>query len=153
MLYSKTVQSPGSMVAMEDVDPLELAAELRLAIGTLVRELRVGDELPQNQAAVLGWLIREGPRTTSELAELQRVRHQSMARTVALLTEAGLAESQPHATDRRKLLIAATPAGVAALTAQRSRREHEIATAITERLTPEEQRQLRTGVALLRRLA
>ncbi|GAA0655776.1 MarR family transcriptional regulator [Kitasatospora atroaurantiaca] len=138
---------------METVDPLELAAELRLAIGTLVRRLRVDDELPQNQAAVLGWLVREGPRTTSELAALQRVRHQSMARTVSLLTEAGLVEQQRHATDGRKLLVAATGTGIAALQAQRSRREGSIAAAISERLTPQEQRQLRDGVALLRRLA
>ncbi|WP_371496343.1 MarR family transcriptional regulator [Kitasatospora sp. NBC_00374] len=138
---------------MENVDPLELAAELRLTIGTLVRGLRVGDELPQNQAAVLGRLVREGPRTTSELAELQRVRHQSMARTVALLTEAGLVEQRPHPHDGRKVLLAATARGTAALHAQRARREGELAAAITERLSPEEQRVLRQSVALLRRLA
>ncbi|MEU9128633.1 MarR family transcriptional regulator [Kitasatospora sp. NPDC048540] len=138
---------------MDDVDPLELAAELRLALGTLVRGLRVGDELPQNQAAVLGWLVREGPRTTSELADLQRVRHQSMARTVALLTEAGLVEQQPHASDGRKVLIAATARGTGALHAQRARREGAIATAIAERLSPPEQQVLREAVTLLRRLA
>ncbi|MER8182473.1 MarR family transcriptional regulator [Kitasatospora sp. NPDC094015] len=138
---------------MEDLDPLELAAELRLALGTLVRGLRAGDELPQNQAAVLGQLVREGPRTTSQLAELQRVRHQSMARTVALLTEAALVEQRPHDTDRRKVLIAATERGTAALHAQRARREGEIAAAITERLSPEERRTLHASVELLRRLA
>ncbi|WP_354639517.1 MarR family winged helix-turn-helix transcriptional regulator [Kitasatospora camelliae] len=136
-----------------DTDPLELAADLRLAIGTLVRRLRVGDELPQNQAAVLGWLVREGPRTTSELADLQRVRHQSMARTVALLTEAGLVEQRRHATDGRKVLLAVTEAGTRALHTQRARREGEIAAAITERLDPEERRRLADAVDLLRRLA
>ncbi|MGE7433231.1 MarR family winged helix-turn-helix transcriptional regulator [Kitasatospora sp. NPDC001175] len=137
----------------DPVDPFEIAAELRLAIGALVRRLRVDDELPQNQAAVLGWLVREGPRTTSQLAELQRVRHQSMARTVTLLTEAGLVEQQRHATDGRKVLIAATDAGTAALYAQRTRREGRIAAAISERLAPDEQRRLRDTVALLHRLA
>ncbi len=137
---------------MENLDPLELAAELRTTIGTLVRHLRVGDELPQNQAAVLGWLVREGPHTTAELAERQRVRHQSMARTVALLTEAGLVEQQRHATDGRKVLHAATTEGTAALHAQRSRREGDLATAIAERLTPAEQHRLRDGIALLGRL-
>jgi len=133
-------------------DPLETAAELRLAIGTLVRALRADDELPQNQAAVLGWLVREGPRTTSQLADLQRVRHQSMARTVALLTDAGLVEQQPHATDGRKILIAATDAGTATLHAQRARRENAIAAAIATRLTPAEQHCLRDAIGLLRRL-
>ncbi|WP_441246676.1 MarR family winged helix-turn-helix transcriptional regulator [Kitasatospora sp. McL0602] len=138
---------------MNEVDPLELAAELRTAIGTLVRRLRVDDELPQNQAAVLGWLVREGPRTTSELAGLQRVRHQSMARTVALLTDSGLVEQRPHSTDGRKLLVTATESGVRALHEQRARREGSIATAITERLTPAEQQQLRQAVSLLARLS
>ncbi|WP_371482328.1 MarR family winged helix-turn-helix transcriptional regulator [Kitasatospora sp. NBC_00315] len=134
-------------------DPLELAADLRTAVGHLVRTLRTDDALPQNQASVLGLLVREGPSTTSELAARQRVRHQSMARTVALLTDAGLVHQERHATDGRKLLVAATAAGTAALLAQRARREGRIAAAITERLSAEEQRQLRCGIELLRRLA
>ncbi|MFI6447036.1 MarR family winged helix-turn-helix transcriptional regulator [Kitasatospora sp. NPDC050543] len=134
------------------LDPLELAADLRTAIGALVRGLRVDDVLPQNQAAVLGRLVREGPHTTSELAGHLRVRHQSMARTVSLLTEAGLVGQQAHPTDRRKLLVTATPAGIEALHAQRARRESRIAAAITERLTPQEQQLLRRSVDLLHRL-
>ncbi|AUG76592.1 hypothetical protein CFP65_1712 [Kitasatospora sp. MMS16-BH015] len=134
-------------------DPLELAAELRTTIGTLVRRLRTEDELPQNQAAVLGWLVREGSRTTTELAALQRVRHQSMARTVALLTTAGLVTQSPHPTDARKLLVTATPAGTEALHAQRTRREATIAAALTSRLTPAEQRLLQQAIPLLDRLS
>ncbi|MER5641634.1 MarR family transcriptional regulator [Kitasatospora sp. NPDC002227] len=134
------------------IDPLELAAELRNTIGTLVRRLWTEDVLPQNQAAVLGRLVREGPHSTSELAVLQRVRHQSMARTVALLTEAGLVEQHPHPTDARKYLLTPTPAGTQALHDQRARREATIAAAITGRLTPAEQRRLKEAVALIARL-
>ncbi|MFD5434351.1 MarR family winged helix-turn-helix transcriptional regulator [Kitasatospora sp. NPDC127067] len=134
-------------------DTLELAADLRAALGTLVRSLRTDDELPQNQAAVLGLLVRdELSCTVAELAALQRVRHQSMARTVALMTEAGLVTQQPHPTDGRKLLVAATEAGRDALLDQRARREHRIATAIESRLDPAEQDRLRSAVDLLRRL-
>ncbi|MFJ6771222.1 MarR family winged helix-turn-helix transcriptional regulator [Kitasatospora sp. NPDC091257] len=134
-------------------DTLELAADLRAALGTLVRSLRTDDELPQNQAAVLGLLVRdELSCTVAELAALQRVRHQSMARTVALMTEAGLVTQQPHPTDGRKLLVAATEAGRDALLDQRARREHLIATAIESRLDPAEQDRLRSAVDLLRRL-
>ncbi|MET8539957.1 MarR family transcriptional regulator [Kitasatospora sp. NPDC004799] len=134
-------------------DTLELAADLRAALGSLVRSLRGGDELPQNQAAVLGLLVRDGRTcTVAELAALQRVRHQSMARTVALMTEAGLVTQQPHPTDGRKLLVTATEAGRTALFDQRTRREHLIATAIESRLSPEEQRLLHAAVPLLRRL-
>ncbi|MFF4379087.1 MarR family winged helix-turn-helix transcriptional regulator [Kitasatospora sp. NPDC001547] len=134
-------------------DTLELAADLRAAIGSLVRSLRGGDELPQNQAAVLGLLVRdEHTCTVAELAALQRVRHQSMARTVALMTGAGLVTQQPHPTDGRKLLVTATEAGRTALLDQRARRERRIAGVIESRLTPEEQHTLRAAVPLLRRL-
>ncbi|KJS53801.1 hypothetical protein VM98_22995 [Streptomyces rubellomurinus subsp. indigoferus] len=134
-------------------DTLDLAADLRAALGTLVRSLRESDELPQNQAAVLGLLVRdELSCTVAELAALRRVRHQSMARTVALMTEAGLVTQQPHPTDGRKQLIAATGAGRTALLDQRARREQRIATAIEARLSPEEQDRLRASVELLRRL-
>ncbi|WP_042418041.1 MarR family winged helix-turn-helix transcriptional regulator [Streptacidiphilus anmyonensis] len=134
-------------------ETLDLAAELRAAVGELVRSLRPDDALPQNQAGVLGLLVREEhPRTVAELADRQRVRHQSMARTVALMTEAGLVVLQPHPTDGRKQLVTATEAGRTALSEQRARRETRIATAIEARLTPEEQQTLREGVELLKRL-
>ncbi|MEU8512126.1 MarR family transcriptional regulator [Kitasatospora sp. NPDC048722] len=134
-------------------ETLELAADLRAALGSLVRSLRDNDELPQNQAAVLGLLVRdERAYTVAELAEHQRVRHQSMARTVALLTEAGLVTQGPHPTDGRKLLVTATGAGRDALLEQRARREAQIAAAIEDRLTPEERQTLRASVALLSRL-
>ncbi|WP_035805358.1 MarR family winged helix-turn-helix transcriptional regulator [Kitasatospora mediocidica] len=136
-----------------DEDALQLAAELRGTIGELVRHLRTEDELPQNQAGVLGLLVREGAFTTSELAERQRVRHQSMARTIALLTEAGLVVQERHPTDGRKLVLSATEAGTRALHAQRGRREGRIAAAIARELSAEEREALRRGVALLRRLS
>ncbi|MFJ8628088.1 MarR family winged helix-turn-helix transcriptional regulator [Kitasatospora sp. NPDC093550] len=134
-------------------DTLELAADLRTALGGLVRALRDGDDLPPNQAAVLGLLVRdECSYTVAELADRRNVRHQSMARTVALMAEAGLVAQQPHPTDGRKQLVAATGAGRTALLDQRARREHHIATAIEARLTPVERDRLRDAVALLDRL-
>ncbi|MEU4299724.1 MarR family winged helix-turn-helix transcriptional regulator [Kitasatospora aureofaciens] len=135
-------------------DTLDLAADLRAALGSLVRTLRDSDDLPPNQAAVLGLLIRdERSCTVAELADRRRVRHQSMARTVALMAEAGLVAQQPHPTDGRKQLIAPTNAGRAALLDQRARREHHIATAIETRLSTEERAQLRASVELLQRLS
>lgn len=137
---------------MNAIDSLQLAADLRATIGELVRHLRTGDELPQNQAGVLGRLVREGPHTTAELAERQRVRHQSMARTVALLMETGLVRQEPHPSDGRKLLLTATEAGAEALYAQRRDREQRIAAAIERELTQEEREVLRQAVGLLQRI-
>ncbi|MFE6052187.1 MarR family winged helix-turn-helix transcriptional regulator [Kitasatospora sp. NPDC056446] len=150
---SEPPHHPGSHLPDPRPDTLELAADLRAALGGLVRALRDSDDLPPNQAAVLGLLVRdERSYTVAELAGLRRVRHQSMARTVALMTEAGLVAQQPHPTDGRKQLVAATDTGRTALLDQRARREHHIATAIEARLTPEEQDRLRGTVALLDRL-
>ncbi|WP_232247749.1 MarR family winged helix-turn-helix transcriptional regulator [Kitasatospora azatica] len=137
-----------------EIDPLLLAAELRAALGELVRHVRAADSvLPQPQLGALGWLVREGPHTTAELAERQRVRHQSMARTVHQLLQAGLIGQQPHPTDGRKLVLHATEAGVATLHDQRTRRENRLATTISRDLSPEEQLTLHQAVQLLRRLA
>ncbi len=76
-----------------------------------------------------------------------------MARTVSLLTDAALVEQRRHPTDGRKLVITATDSGIRALHDQRARREGSIAAAITDRLTPAEQRQLRDAVPLLAKLS
>jgi DNA-binding MarR family transcriptional regulator len=133
-------------------DVARTAADLRLVIGRLVRQVRQEATLPMGQAAVLGHLDRTGPMTTSDLAAAERVRPQSMARTVARLVELGLVEQASHPTDRRKVLISATAAGRAALEEQRERRAGWLAEAITEKLTPAEQRTLARSVELLGRL-
>ncbi|MCX4749709.1 MarR family transcriptional regulator [Kitasatospora sp. NBC_01287] len=132
---------------------LQLAADLRAALGDLVRRVRHAESaLPQNQAGALGWLVREGPHTTAELADRQRVRHQSMARTVALLLQAGLIRQERHPTDGRKLVLTATEAGMATLQGQRRRREQHLAAAIERELTESERQTLRQAVDLLRRI-
>ncbi|PYC88116.1 MarR family transcriptional regulator [Streptomyces tateyamensis] len=136
-----------------EIDPHQLAADLRGALGNLVRHLRTEESvLPQPQAGALGWLVREGPHTTAELAQRQKVRHQSMARTVSQLLAAGLVTQRPHPTDGRKLVLHATETGTATLHEQRTRREARLAAAIAEQLSPEEQRTLAEALALVRRI-
>ncbi|HXA57536.1 MAG TPA: MarR family transcriptional regulator [Streptosporangiaceae bacterium] len=139
---------------MTEDDAARTARELRLILGSLVRRVRSSDqELPLAQAGVLGYLDREGPMTTSDLAAVQHVRHQSMARTVAQLTGAGLVEPGPHPTDGRKVLLRITTAGRAAVGQRRDRRAGWLAEAISTRLTPAEQQALADVLPLLGRLA
>ncbi|GAB3987232.1 MarR family transcriptional regulator [Actinoallomurus acanthiterrae] len=138
---------------MSEVDVDEIARELRLVVGRLVRRARDRTDLPAAQAAVLGHLDREGPMSTSELADRQHVRHQSMARTVGQLIALDLISSGPHAHDRRKNLLTITDAGRAALQSQRTRRADWLAEAISGELSPEEQHALARAVPLLGRLA
>ena len=104
-------------------------------------------------ASVLGRLDREGPRTVSELAASEGVRPQSMAQTVAELEDAGLVERRPDPGDGRRMPVAMTETGQAALTDDRRAREGWLEHAIAERLTPEEQEVLHRAVKLLDRLA
>jgi DNA-binding MarR family transcriptional regulator len=138
----------------DDADEIaRLAADLRLTLGRLVRRARAESTLlPVGQTAVLGRLDREGPMTTSDLAAAERVRPQSMARTVALLQQEGFIEGEPHPTDGRKTLLRIAPAGLEKLTAQREGREGWLAQALATELSAAERRSLDKSVALLARL-
>jgi DNA-binding MarR family transcriptional regulator len=134
----------------------ETAAQLRLAVGQLVRRLRAetaaAGGLPVPQAAVLGWLDREGPMTTAQLAAVQSVRHQSTARVVGQLVDQAMVTLAPHAADGRKIVVSLAPAGRRALQRQRAERVGWLADAITDRLSVAEQRVLAEAAPLLLRL-
>jgi DNA-binding MarR family transcriptional regulator len=131
----------------------ESAAELRLALGLLMRRLRAENPFPLSHGAVLARLEREGPQTTSALAASERVRPQSMAATVGELQSAGYVARRPDPLDRRQILIELTESGRARLDDERARREGWLAQAIATELTAEEQEILIRAVPLLDRLA
>ncbi|MFD4631878.1 MarR family winged helix-turn-helix transcriptional regulator [Streptomyces sp. NPDC058284] len=130
-----------------------VAAELRTAMGKLTRRVQREDRIPHGQIAVLGVLDRDGAMTTSDLANDQRVRPQSMARAVGLLLDQGLVARRPHPTDGRKTLLELSPAGRTALDAERGRRAGWLAVAIEAELTEEERQVLSRSATLMDRLA
>ncbi|WP_077797859.1 MarR family winged helix-turn-helix transcriptional regulator [Streptomyces sp. JHA26] len=134
------------------MDEDTLAEELRQSIGELVRAVRTVDTMSPGEAAVLGFLDRSGPLTTADLAHRRGVTHQSAAKSVKDLTSAGLARTEPHPGDGRKLLVHITDAGRARLRDERDRRAHTLDAAIRDTFSPEEQRHLRQCVPLLSRL-
>ena len=136
-----------------EVDPVRLAEDLRAVVGQLVRAVRQVDRLPPPDAAALGVLDRDGPHTTAQLAQLRRVRHQSMAKIVHRLIETGLVAKVPHDTDRRMILLRITPAGRRVLNAQRAHRADWLAAAITSTLSEPQRRQLARCLPLLTKLA
>ncbi len=129
------------------------ASELRLALGQLIRRLRVEHNFAISHATVLGRLDREGPRTTSALAAAERVRPQSMAQTVSDLHADGLVARRPDPLDGRQILIELTDLGRQALTDERRRRDGWLAQAIASELTAEEREILAKVTPLLHRLA
>ncbi|MEV0710367.1 MarR family winged helix-turn-helix transcriptional regulator [Nocardia aurea] len=114
------------------------AEQLRLAVGRFVRHVRSVDTMPAGQAAVLGHLRRDGPSAIVALAERERVRHQTMARTVRLLADQGLVDLGTDANDKRRVIVTLSAAGAARLDDERTSRAAWIARAAQRELTDQE---------------
>ncbi|HEY2201483.1 MAG TPA: MarR family transcriptional regulator, partial [Solirubrobacteraceae bacterium] len=134
------------------VDSSLLASELRVVLGQLMRRLRAEHRFPISHGTVLGRLDREGPQSTVDLAQAERVRPQSMGQTLAELEAHGLISRRPDQTDRRRTLLELTDEGRRVLADDRRRREGWLAQAITRDFSEEEREILNRAVALLSRL-
>jgi DNA-binding MarR family transcriptional regulator len=141
---------PAQTQASTDIAPL--AADLRVAVGQLVRRLRSENLFPLTQTWVLGRLDREGDASVSDLAQALRVRPQSMAQTVGDLEGEGMVERHPDPNDRRRALVSLTAPGQARIEADRAAREGWLVKALEE--LPESDREtIERAVAILGALA
>ncbi|MEU1410847.1 MarR family transcriptional regulator [Streptomyces sp. NPDC005731] len=136
-------------------DTAELASRLRLAVGRMTRRLRqahaVGD-VSLSGVSVLARLAADGPDSPGSLAELERVRPQAMASTLAVLEQRRLVGRTPDATDGRRAIVAITEEGRAMLAERRSESVHRLSTALDE-FTAQERETLAAALPLLDRLA
>jgi DNA-binding MarR family transcriptional regulator len=139
-----------------EADVAEGAETLGLAVGRITRRLRQGHtvgDLTPSEASVLSRLNRDGPDSPGMLAELERVRPQAMASTLAALEERGLVCRQRHAEDGRRAVMTVTPTGCAVLAARRSESLRRLTTVLEEEFSPAERRRLLAALPLLDRLA
>ncbi|MGW5657626.1 MarR family transcriptional regulator [Streptomyces humi] len=138
-----------------DDDPSRLAAELRLAVGRLTRRLRqahaVGD-ISLSGVSVLARLAADGPDSPTSLAELERVRPQAMASTLAQLEQRGLVGRTPDAADGRRSIVAVTAEGRSVLAERRSESVRRLA-AVLDEFSAAERATLAAALPLLGRLA
>jgi DNA-binding MarR family transcriptional regulator len=144
------------LTIVTDEELLQASTDLRVALGRLIRRLRQGyvvGELTLPERSVLSRLDREGPATPGCLADLERVKPQAMGVTLAGLVDRGLVERRKDDSDGRKVLMSVTEAGVELLTDRRSRTTQLMATALAEKFTAAEQRELVTAIPLIERLA
>jgi DNA-binding MarR family transcriptional regulator len=142
-------------VTMIAPDVERAAGELRACLGPLVRRLRqvqVDGELTLSQVSVLVRLEREGPSTPGALAAVEEITPQSMGSILAALAQGGLVSRADDPSDGRRVLISITSAGQESLQGVRHQRARRLARAITETLTPAEQRQLIEVIPLLERV-
>ena len=132
------------------------AVALRLAVGRIARRSRqvhaVGD-VTLSEVSVLSRLDRDGPDSPGSLAELERVRPQAMAATLAGLEERGLVSRSPDAADGRRVVMSVTDAGRKMLADRRSEIVRRMAAVLEADFTAEERRLLVAALPLLDRIA
>jgi DNA-binding MarR family transcriptional regulator len=132
-----------------------VARDLRVVFSRLRRrftEAAGGPELTPSQVAVLSRLARGGTSSASDLAAAEQVRPQAVAPIVAALEQRGLVRRHPDPSDRRRQLLALTPAGRALYEGSRQAGDEWLARAAHERYTEAERQTLLTALALLDRL-
>jgi DNA-binding MarR family transcriptional regulator len=137
-----------------DVD--DLAAELRVGVGMLVRRIRrlhEDDALTLPETAALARLDRDGPASSAELARAEQISPQSMGATVAALEARGLVARRPDPDDGRRSILTLTDDGATALRARRSASTGRIAAVLAADFTPAERARLRAAAPLVERLA
>src|ERR1700756_1014378 len=130
-----------------------LATAMRISISRLARRLRVerlglgGAEtvLSDIQLVELAALARHDSMPPGQLDEHEKVQPPSMPRVIAVLEERGLVRREPHATDRRQVILTVTSDGRELVQRVRRRREAWLAQRLQE-LTPDE-RQILRGAA------
>ncbi|OII35852.1 hypothetical protein BIU98_17745 [Curtobacterium sp. MMLR14_010] len=132
-----------------------LSTDFRVAVNRLSRTLRAQKADSTMSDAVfsaLARLHREGPLSLADLSRHEGVTPPSMTKTVAALVELGLATKADHGDDRRKVLIATTPAGADFVLETRRRRDDWLTPRLAV-LTPAERRVLTEATDIMRRLA
>lgn len=134
----------------------DLAGELRIAVGKLIRRVREqahpGD-FTSAQKSVLLRLERDGPATVSALARAESVRPQSMRITVAGLEAMKAIAGKPDPTDGRQTLVELTPAFRKTIKASRAAKDDWLFRALEAQLTAQERSELAAAVNLVQRLA
>ena len=137
-----------------------LATAMRISVSRLARRLRVerlglgGTEtvISDIQLAALAALERHESMTPGELAEHEKVQPPSMTRVIAVLEERGLVRREPHATDRRQVILTVTDDGRDLVQHVRRRREAWLAQRLQE-LTPGERQILRAAGPILEKIS
>src|SRR5579863_9094418 len=89
-------------------------ALLRSAVSTLNHRLRRQDgpaSVGPTAIGLLGLLLKHGPATAGELAELAYAQPQSLTRALHALEEEGFIGRRPDEDDRRRAILWITPKG------------------------------------------
>jgi DNA-binding MarR family transcriptional regulator len=137
-----------------------LATTLRISVSRLARRLRVERTVPglsepdlsETQLAALSALEKHDAMTPGELAEHEKVQPPSMTRVISVLVDLQLVRREPHASDRRQVVLTVTGAGRDLVNKARRRRDAWLTMRLRE-LTPDERATLRAAAPILEKLS
>lgn len=135
--------------------PAAVAQRLRILVGRLRRRVQDASSvngLSAPQASALARLVVNEPSSASQLAGAERVRPQSMAKTLAALHDQGLIRREADAGDARRMLIFLTDEGRSAAHGARASREEWLTEAFARRFTVAERQLIDQALTLLERV-
>jgi DNA-binding MarR family transcriptional regulator len=117
-------QLPSRVKPLSRTELFRLASDLRLACMRISRRVRYESDLllPPHQFSVLSRL-ENGPKTNSELAEIERVSAPSMKRTTNCLVEEGYVGRADDPSDGRQVILSLTAEGLKTLRRVRRHRD------------------------------
>ncbi|MFI5958427.1 MarR family winged helix-turn-helix transcriptional regulator [Cryptosporangium sp. NPDC051539] len=132
-----------------------VAQRLRIFYGRLRRRLQdvsAVSGLTAPQASALARLALNEPSSASQLAGAERVRPQSMAKTLTALHELGLVRREADPDDARQKWLFLTDDGRAAAQGARTHREEWLVDAFAQRFTDAERQVIGEALTLLERI-
>ena len=144
--------------SLTDVDQETLTIEVHEAIGEISAQMRLrfqesgGPEIGFVAMATLRHLIRKGPRTVSELAQLEQVTPQAISLRIRPLVEAGLLTRVTDPLDGRRAILEATRQGRRAVLRAEAGARRALSAAI-DQFGPIEREALSSAVPLLLQIA
>jgi DNA-binding MarR family transcriptional regulator len=127
---------------------------LRTAIGRVSRRLRstaAGSDLTPTATSVLFSIVRLGPISASDLADVEDLNPTMLSRVCASLAEKDLIVRTPHPEDRRAAVLSATRKG-SALRTKIQRERADVLGAELEKLSPVHRKALEAAVPALEEL-
>lgn len=134
----------------------DLASSLRTTISLLHKSLRKQmysiNALSLTEMETIGHLIRNTALLPSELANLTRVKTQSMSQILKKFEELELIIRTPSKEDGRKVYISLTESGKQAVEQTRLERDQWLSEAIEENLTKEEKALLEKVIPVLNKI-
>ena len=135
----------------------EIASGLRGVISDLHKRLRKqvysAGELSFTEGNTLSYLYKAGSLFPSDLADINKIKKQSMSQVLKQLEERKLIRRVVLKEDKRKMAISLTAAGERMIEKTRYERDEWLAAVIKEWIGEKDARILATAIPLLRRVA